>query len=177
MKHSVALSLAAPPELFPADVSDPDSLFLSFDHPWLSPDGSQWAINAFTNQTFGGRSPSADGFLIRGAGPTRDGAVATAVEGTDFNGALPADDLSGFFDSRIGLNDAGQYSFVNNTVGDSATDEHVFRAAGSTFQTVAQEDTTSFGTTVVNTISDASMMPNGDWFLIGQDNAFVDFVV
>ncbi|MCA9310096.1 MAG: hypothetical protein KDA21_02760, partial [Phycisphaerales bacterium] len=123
----------------PGNPNYPVAYFQQFERPSVSPDGSQWVVTGFSNLTYGGLTTDFDEFLITGAGPGRTGAAVLAAEGTDLNGAMPPGHAAGFFDTRIGINNAGQYALVTNSPGDFASDEFLMTYDGSAFSVFAQE--------------------------------------
>ena len=101
--------------------------FSSFDRPALSPNGMQWAITADTDLP----TNEDDVLLVNGSVVLREDDSPSFVD--------PGEVIN-FFDQGIGINDAGQFVFSNDTDGATTSDEYIVRGEpGGTYTVIARE--------------------------------------
>jgi uncharacterized repeat protein (TIGR01451 family) len=109
---------------FPGIEFGPGTGTTHFDRPFGSPNGN-WILSADT--TF--PTTEDEVILVNGAVVAREGTAAPWTAG----------ELTGLIDTKLGINDAGQWVFATNTDGPAGADEYIVLFSGGTFTAAAQE--------------------------------------
>lgn len=136
----------------------------AFSKPFVSPDGSRWALRAFNNTG----STTDDEFLFSGSG-----LAGTTVVRENFSTGLLSGEVWNTFDEKIGIDNSGNIAFSNNTSAATTQDELVARynAATNDFTPVAREGNTADpipGATYGLAISTANITADGRVFYLGS---------
>jgi uncharacterized repeat protein (TIGR01451 family) len=137
------------------------------DQPYRSPDGKHWIVVADTNL-----STAQDQVIIIGDMCSAQTMVQEGVTTLDLGDAV------GPIDTKVALNDAGQFTFTTNTDAATAADQVVVRWNGTQFVSVAREGnecagaTSEFGSTVLYStiINAANIQQNGEVWLAADTN-------
>jgi hypothetical protein len=128
----------------------------AFDHPYLSPDGLRWIINAIKEDATDDKD-----VLIVGGGTTGAGAATVAVEDV----ATSFDPLRTYalIDGVCGINNAGQYVFTADLDGATTDDEVMVLFDGTTQSAAAREGAASpiAGQNFGSAIDSAHILNNG----------------
>ncbi|MEZ6232661.1 MAG: GC-type dockerin domain-anchored protein [Phycisphaerales bacterium] len=137
----------------------PGNIFVSFDKPYRSPDGSRWIISAITDL-----AAAEDEVIIVGSGTTWG---IAAREGTPVVAGLP--ELNGFIDTEMGINNAGSFAYGTNTDAATTIDDIVvkFDAISGLFSVVAREGDPIPGVpdeAYGSTLDSHGIIENGDVF-------------
>ena len=96
-----------------------------FDRPYGSPNGN-WILSADTTYP----TTEDEVILVNGVVVTREGTAAPWTGGAE---------NVGLTDTQLGINDAGEWVFANNTDGPTTTDDYIVVVSGGVFTAVAQE--------------------------------------
>ncbi len=134
-----------------------------FDRLYISPDGGSYIFSADTDL-----ASSTDEVVI--VGNTADGTGTVVVqEGTT---ALDLGDLVGPIETKLSINDAGQYAFATNTDAATSSDEVIVKWDGSMFVTVAREGDFAPPTAALysTTLASPNIINDGTvWFIADTD--------
>lgn len=105
---------------------DPGTGTTHFDRPFCSPNGN-WIVTALTDSA---TATTDELVIVNGAVVVREGDPAPFSVGN----------LFGPFDTKISINDAGDFAFPNNVTPSTTNDDFVLHVTGgTTFSVVAQE--------------------------------------
>lgn len=102
----------------------PGATFQSFDRPFGSPNGN-WILSADTDLA----TTQDEIVLVNGSLAAQEGTAAPWTAG----------ELIGLIDTKLGINDAGDWVFATNTDGATTADEYVVSVSGGIFTAAAQE--------------------------------------
>lgn len=123
---NVATSTTSDVPGFPGIKFEPGSGTTNFDRPWVSPNGLHYAIVCNTTHA----ATEDEVLLVDGAVVGREGTPAPWVAGQNW----------GVIDTRVGIDDAGDYVFCTNIAPGTVNDDYVIHVTpGPTYNIFAQE--------------------------------------
>lgn len=129
---------------------DPGTGTTHFDRPFVSPNGN-WILTALTDSP---TTATDEIMIVNGVVVVREGDPAPYSPGNTI----------GPFDTKVAINDSGEFAFANNVAPTTTNDDFVIRVTAGNFVVIAQEGAPMAsmpGTTYDDALDSVIMLANG----------------